>query len=195
MAHIPQVRIPATYLRGGTSKGVFPSDLPERCQVPGPGCLPAGHRQLLTPRRPHGRQWGRHLHLQVRHPPKPATLITMWITSTARVANDKAFVDWSGNCGNLHGAGARHPRRPGRTRPHPDSAPARCASGRLISVNHRPGAGDENGQVQETGDRADGHLPPPRPVLSFFALRTRVRRAAPSSHRQSGGRLEVLRLL
>ena len=36
MAHIPQVRIPATYLRGGTSKGVFfrLSDLPERCQVP-----------------------------------------------------------------------------------------------------------------------------------------------------------------
>lgn len=38
MAHIPQVKIPATYLRGGTSKGVFfrLSDLPERCQQPGP---------------------------------------------------------------------------------------------------------------------------------------------------------------
>ena len=36
--HAPQVRIPATYIRGGTSKGVFfrLSDLPERCQVPGP---------------------------------------------------------------------------------------------------------------------------------------------------------------
>jgi 2-methylaconitate isomerase len=37
MAAFPQVKIPATYIRGGTSKGVFfrLSDLPERCQVPG----------------------------------------------------------------------------------------------------------------------------------------------------------------
>ena len=38
MAHAPQIRIPATYMRGGTSKGVFFSlkDLPEAAQVPGP---------------------------------------------------------------------------------------------------------------------------------------------------------------
>ena len=38
MAHVPQIKIPATYMRGGTSKGVFfrLQDLPERCQVPGP---------------------------------------------------------------------------------------------------------------------------------------------------------------
>ena len=37
MAYLPQVKIPATYMRGGTSKGVFfkLTDLPERCQVPG----------------------------------------------------------------------------------------------------------------------------------------------------------------
>jgi len=37
MAHLPQIRIPATYMRGGTSKGVFfrLQDLPESCQVPG----------------------------------------------------------------------------------------------------------------------------------------------------------------
>lgn len=37
MAQLPQLRIPATYLRGGTSKGVFfrLQDLPERAQVPG----------------------------------------------------------------------------------------------------------------------------------------------------------------
>jgi len=37
MAHAAQVKIPATYIRGGTSKGVFfrLQDLPERCQVPG----------------------------------------------------------------------------------------------------------------------------------------------------------------
>ena len=37
MAHIPQIRIPATYMRGGTSKGVFfrLQDLPEAAQTPG----------------------------------------------------------------------------------------------------------------------------------------------------------------
>ena len=38
MSHGPQLRIPATYLRGGTSKGVFfrLDDLPEPARVPGP---------------------------------------------------------------------------------------------------------------------------------------------------------------
>jgi len=37
MSHVAQIKIPATYIRGGTSKGVFfkLTDLPERCQVPG----------------------------------------------------------------------------------------------------------------------------------------------------------------
>ena len=37
MAHAPQVKIPATYIRGGTSKGVFfrLADLPASCQQPG----------------------------------------------------------------------------------------------------------------------------------------------------------------
>src|SRR6059058_5638297 len=37
MAHVPQIKIPATYMRGGTSKGVFfrLQDLPEDAQVPG----------------------------------------------------------------------------------------------------------------------------------------------------------------
>ena len=37
MPHAPQIKIPATYMRGGTSKGVFFSltDLPEAAQVPG----------------------------------------------------------------------------------------------------------------------------------------------------------------
>src|SRR5690606_32959859 len=37
MAHAPQIKIPATYMRGGTSKGVFfrLQDLPAAAQVPG----------------------------------------------------------------------------------------------------------------------------------------------------------------
>ncbi|MEG2964385.1 MAG: PrpF domain-containing protein, partial [Janthinobacterium sp.] len=39
MTHVPQIKIPATYMRGGTSKGVFfrLQDLPARAQVPGDG--------------------------------------------------------------------------------------------------------------------------------------------------------------
>jgi len=38
MAHAAQIKIPATYMRGGTSTGVFFSlnDLPEAARVPGP---------------------------------------------------------------------------------------------------------------------------------------------------------------
>ena len=37
MSHVPQLRIPATYMRGGTSKGVFfrLQDLPIEAQTPG----------------------------------------------------------------------------------------------------------------------------------------------------------------
>ena len=38
MSDVPQIRIPATYVRGGTSKGVFfnLAELPEAAQTPGP---------------------------------------------------------------------------------------------------------------------------------------------------------------
>ena len=37
MTHVPQIKVPATYMRGGTSKGVFfrVQDLPVAAQVPG----------------------------------------------------------------------------------------------------------------------------------------------------------------
>lgn len=37
MVHAPQIKVPATYMRGGTSKGVFfrLQDLPKDAQVPG----------------------------------------------------------------------------------------------------------------------------------------------------------------
>ena len=42
MAHAPQIKIPATYMRGGTSKGVFFSlkDLPAAAQAPGLPAMP-----------------------------------------------------------------------------------------------------------------------------------------------------------
>ena len=37
MTHVPQIKVPATYMRGGTSKGVFfrLQDLPQAAQAPG----------------------------------------------------------------------------------------------------------------------------------------------------------------
>ena len=108
--HQPQIRIPATYMRGGTSKGVFfrLSDLPEAARVPG-----ASRDALL---------------LRVIGSPDPyvkqtdgmggatsSTSKTVIVSASTRpdhdvdylfgqVAIDKAFVDWSGNCGNLTAA-------------------------------------------------------------------------------------------
>ncbi|SUC58087.1 3-methylitaconate isomerase [Pseudomonas aeruginosa] len=74
MAHPPQIRIPATYLRGGTSKGVFfrLEDLPESCRVPGEARDRLFMRVIGSPRplcRAHRRDGRRHLqHQQVRDP-------------------------------------------------------------------------------------------------------------------------------
>ncbi len=45
-----QLKVPATYMRGGTSKGVFfrLQDLPASCQQPGPARSPTAHREAET---------------------------------------------------------------------------------------------------------------------------------------------------
>ncbi|MBB1267887.1 2-methylaconitate cis-trans isomerase PrpF [Shewanella sp. SR44-3] len=106
----PQLRVPATYMRGGTSKGVFFSlkDLPIKAQAPGP------YRDALL--------------LRIIGSPDPyakqtdgmggatsSTSKTVILSKSeqknhdvdylfGQVAIDKAFVDWSGNCGNLSAA-------------------------------------------------------------------------------------------
>ena len=54
MSFKPQLKIPATYMRGGTSKGVFFNvlDLPAAAQVPGPfrdALLPVSYTHLTLP--------------------------------------------------------------------------------------------------------------------------------------------------
>ena len=106
----PQLKIPATYMRGGTSKGVFfkLSDLPQQAQVAG------AYRDALL--------------LRVIGSPDPyakqtdgmggatsSTSKTVILSPSTQpdhdvdylfgqVAIDKPFVDWSGNCGNLTAA-------------------------------------------------------------------------------------------
>jgi len=108
--HVPQVKIPATYMRGGTSKGVFFNlmDLPERCQVAGKARDNMLLRVIGSPD-PYGKQTDG---MGGATSSTSKTVILAKSTQAdhdvdylfGQVAIDKAFVDWSGNCGNLTAA-------------------------------------------------------------------------------------------
>ncbi len=110
MAHVPQIKIPATYIRGGTSKGVFfnLTDLPEVAQVPGAARDAILLRVIGSPD-PYGKQ------TDGMGGATSSTSKTVILSKTSQpdhdvdylfgqVAIDNAFVDWSGNCGNLTAA-------------------------------------------------------------------------------------------
>ncbi|MBP0595117.1 2-methylaconitate cis-trans isomerase PrpF [Paraburkholderia sp. LEh10] len=110
MAHAPQIRIPATYIRGGTSKGVFfrLKDLPEAAQTPGAARDALLMRVIGSPD-PYGKQ------IDGMGGATSSTSKTVIVAKSSKpdhdvdylfgqVAIDKPFVDWSGNCGNLSAA-------------------------------------------------------------------------------------------
>jgi len=110
MPHAPQIKIPATYMRGGTSKGVFFSlqDLPASAQVPGPARDALLLRVIGSPD-PYGKQ------IDGMGGATSSTSKSVIVAKSSRpdhdvdylfgqVSIDKAFVDWSGNCGNLSAA-------------------------------------------------------------------------------------------
>lgn len=110
MAHVPQIKIPATYMRGGTSKGVFfrLQDLPAPCQVPGEARDKLLLRVIGSPD-PYGQQ------IDGMGGATSSTSKTVIVAKSeqpdhdvdylfGQVAINKAFVDWSGNCGNLTAA-------------------------------------------------------------------------------------------
>jgi probable AcnD-accessory protein PrpF len=110
MAHQPQIKIPATYMRGGTSKGVFfrLQDLPQAAQVPGAARDALLMRVIGSPD-PYGKQ------IDGMGGATSSTSKTVIIAKSSKpdhdvdylfgqVSIDKAFVDWSGNCGNLSAA-------------------------------------------------------------------------------------------
>lgn len=110
MAHIPQIKIAATYMRGGTSKGVFfrLQDLPEAARVPGKARDALLLRVIGSPD-PYGKQ------IDGMGGATSSTSKTVILSKSAKadhdvdylfgqVSIDKAFVDWSGNCGNLSAA-------------------------------------------------------------------------------------------
>ena len=110
MSHVPQIKIPATYLRGGTSKGVFfrLEDLPLAAQQPGAARDKLLMRVIGSPD-PYGKQ------IDGMGGATSSTSKTVIVSRSTRpdhdvdylfgqVAIDQAFVDWSGNCGNLSAA-------------------------------------------------------------------------------------------
>jgi probable AcnD-accessory protein PrpF len=110
MAHTPQIKIPATYMRGGTSKGVFfrLQDLPQAAQQPGAARDALLLRVIGSPD-PYGKQ------IDGMGGATSSTSKTVILSKSDRpdhdvdylfgqVSIDKAFVDWSGNCGNLSAA-------------------------------------------------------------------------------------------
>ncbi|MCG3735480.1 2-methylaconitate cis-trans isomerase PrpF [Vibrio cincinnatiensis] len=113
MSHVniaPQLKIPATYLRGGTSKGVFfkLSDLPLAAQVPGEARDKLLLRIIGSPDA-YGKQ------IDGMGGATSSTSKTVIVSKSEKeghdvdylfgqVSIDKPFVDWSGNCGNLSAA-------------------------------------------------------------------------------------------
>lgn len=110
MAHAAQIKVPATYMRGGTSKGVFfrLQDLPQAAQVPGAARDALLMRVIGSPD-PYGKQ------IDGMGGATSSTSKTVIISKSSKpdhdidylfgqVSIDSAFVDWSGNCGNLSAA-------------------------------------------------------------------------------------------
>jgi probable AcnD-accessory protein PrpF len=110
MAHAPQIKVPATYMRGGTSKGVFfrLQDLPKDAQVPG-AARDAFLMRVIGSPDPYGKQ------TDGMGAATSSTSKTVILSTSTRpdhdidylfgqVSIDKPFIDWTGNCGNLSSA-------------------------------------------------------------------------------------------
>lgn len=161
MSYAPQLKIPATYMRGGTSKGVFfrLEDLPQAAQQPGPARDALLLRVIGSPD-PYGKQ------IDGMGGATSSTSKTVILSKSCRdghdvdylfgqVAIDKAFVDWSGNCGNLSAAVGSFAIQSGlidaTTLPANGLATVRIWQANIAKtiVAHVP---MQNGQVQEDGD-------------------------------------------
>ncbi|WP_288380977.1 2-methylaconitate cis-trans isomerase PrpF [uncultured Massilia sp.] len=161
MANTPQIKIPATYMRGGTSKGVFfrLQDLPEAARVPGAARDALLQRVIGSPD-PYAKQ------IDGMGGATSSTSKTVIVAKSERadhdvdylfgqVSIDKPFVDWSGNCGNLSSAVGSFAIASGLVDPErvPDNGMCtvriwQANIGKTI-IAHVP---IMNGEVQETGD-------------------------------------------
>ena len=108
--HAPQLRIPATYMRGGTSQGVFfrLQDLPDFAQAPGPARDALLVRVIGSPD-----PYGKHTDGMGGATSSTSKVVIISPPSVpdhdvdylyGQVPIDADFIDWSGNCGNLSSA-------------------------------------------------------------------------------------------
>jgi len=185
----PQRRIAATYMRGGTSKGVFfkLDDLPDDARVAGAARDALLLRVIGSPD-PYGKQ------IDGMGGATSSTSKAVIVAASARadhdvdylfgqVAIDKPFVDWSGNCGNLSAAvgpfaiaaGLVDPARV----PHDGVAVVRIWQANIgkTILAHVPMAA---GQVQETGGfELDG--------VTFPAAEVQLEFMDPAAEEEGGG--------
>jgi probable AcnD-accessory protein PrpF len=179
MSHRPQLRIPATYMRGGTSKGVFfrLEDLPEAARVPGPARDALLMRVIGSPD-----PYGKHTDGMGGATSSTSKCVIIGPATQpghdvdylyGQVSIESAFVDWSGNCGNLSTAVGPFAIANGFIDPARLPRDGRFAVrvwqaniGKTIVV-HVPIA---DGEVQETGDfELDGvTFPAAEIVLEFM---------------------------
>ncbi len=157
----PQIKVPATYMRGGTSKGVFfkLDDLPESARQPGKSRDDLLLRVIGSPD-PYGKQ------IDGMGGATSSTSKTVILSKSTQpehdvdylfgqVSIDKPFVDWSGNCGNLTAAVGAFAIARGLVEPDriPDNG---VAVVRIWQVNIQKTIiayiPITNGCVQETGD-------------------------------------------
>ncbi|QUE92461.1 2-methylaconitate cis-trans isomerase PrpF [Pseudomonas sp. SCA2728.1_7] len=189
MAHAPQIKIPATYMRGGTSKGVFFSlkDLPEAAQIPGPTRDALLLRVIGSPD-PYDKQ------IDGMGGATSSTSKTVILSKSIKadhdvdylfgqVSIDKPFVDWSGNCGNLSAAVGSFAISNGLVDasriPHNGVAVVRVWQANIgkTIIAHVP---ITNGEVQETGDfELDG--------VTFPAAEVQVEFMDPAADEEGGG--------
>ncbi|KAA6185196.1 2-methylaconitate cis-trans isomerase PrpF [Thiohalocapsa marina] len=189
MTHAPQLRIPACYLRGGTSKGVFfrLQDLPEPARQPGPARDALLLRVIGSPD-PYGKQ------IDGMGGATSSTSKTVILSRSSRpehdvdylfgqVSIDQPFVDWSGNCGNLSAAVGPFSISNGLVDaervPRDGIAEVRIWQANIgkTIVAHVPMA---NGAVQETGDfELDG--------VTFPAAEVRIEFMDPAADEDGGG--------
>ena len=189
MAHAPQIKIPATYLRGGTSKGVFfrLQDLPAQAQMPGAARDALLMRVIGSPD-PYGKQ------IDGMGGATSSTSKTVIVSKSTKpdhdvdylfgqVSIDKAFVDWSGNCGNLSAAVGPFAISSGlidaKQLPQNGMAIVRIWQANISKtiIAHVPMV---NGAVQETGDfELDG--------VTFPAAEVQLEFMDPAAEEEGGG--------
>ena len=189
MSSQPQIKIPATYMRGGTSKGVFfkLDDLPESAQVAGQARDQLLLRVIGSPD-PYGKQ------IDGMGGATSSTSKTVILSKSTQpehdvdylfgqVSIDQPFVDWSGNCGNLTAAVGSFAISHGLADPSRIPENGICTV-RIWQKNiektiiaHVP---ITNGQVQETGDfELDG--------VTFPAAEVQIEFLDPADDGEEGG--------